>query len=345
MPLSCRCLALLSATFPVLAACYESTPTLPRPVTPDLSALPSARCHVDVAQRSLTCEAISRTTSPLPPSVLADRIVGGQDVYVKLVSSGTAYNGGTAVLSSDVTLQNLTQFSMGTTDGVSMVPVRVFVHSGPNVTSGTGTVTVLNAGTDTFLGTAQPYYAYAQTIAPFQISNAYHWEFSVPATVNTFDFTVYVSAPMTNETGPMLDRAWTGGSSAGWAVGSNWLNGLAPDASSVVAIPPDSLIAGVHSQPVLPADASVTHLRVGFASSLDLATHVLTASGNVDAVGAITNGTLMLTGPNALLGGTLNVLTIPGHARVQRLTVATGAVTVTGSLSVSSDQTLSIQLP
>jgi hypothetical protein len=339
---------LLAAALVLPAACHDLQPTSPLITAPTPGAamsekLVALQCRMEVALRSLTCATDKPSTAKA--GFLGDRVIGNQDVYIKMASSGTAYDAGTEILSSNVTLQNLSRFSMGTTDGFSITPIRVFFHQQPTVLSGTGVVTLANAdGTDTFTGSAQPYFQYNQMVAPYEISASRGWQFNVPSTVGTFNFGVYVSAPQTDEIGTLLDRVWQGASSTAWLTDANWSNGTAPDSTSTVAIPSDSLIVGAHSQPALTADATIANLRVGYGSTLDLGGHILTVDGIVDAVGPITNGTTLLASSVAVLSGTVNVLEIRGDARLQRPTVATGPVNVSGKLNVA-DQTLTINIP
>jgi hypothetical protein len=88
----------------------------------------------------------------------------------------------------------------------------------------------------------------------------------------------------------------------------------------------------------------VQHLRVGSGSVLDLGSHLLSVGGNVDARGAVTNGTVRLTSDSGIAGGTLPSVEVAGAVHLQRPTTATGAVQVTGSLTVT-DVPLSIQIP
>jgi hypothetical protein len=162
--------------------------------------------------------------------------------------------------------------------------------------------------------------------------------------VNTFVFTVYVSAPVVDENLPLLDAVWTGAVDSVWSNAGNWQGGVVPDSAGTVSIPSDSLIAGTHSQPYLTADAQITNLRVGFGSSLRLGGFTLVAWGNVDGVGAISGGTLWSRGTSTLLGGSLSATQVSGSSSLQRSTVTSGAVSVTGALAVK-DQALSISIP
>ena len=85
-------------------------------------------------------------------------------------------------------------------------------------------------------------------------------------------------------------------------------------------------------------------IRVGEASTLDLALHTLDVTGNVDAPGTITNGIVRLPGADAHIGGNLPSLEISGAATLQRATTASGAVSVTGTLTVH-ELPLSIAIP
>lgn len=140
-----------------------------------------------------------------------------------------------------------------------------------------------------------------------------------------------------------LDEEWTGTLSSDWATAGNWLSGVVPSSASGVDIPADAVLAS-HVMPVLGADAQITDLRVGLASTLYLGGYTLTSSGSVDAVGAVTNGLLRMNGTGELLAGSVNRLAIDGRVSLERPVVATGAVSVSGSLSVA-DSSLSIQIP
>jgi hypothetical protein len=97
-----------------------------------------------------------------------------------------------------VTVQNLIQQPMGTTDGTTLDPngIRVFFQSGPTVTSGSGSISVVPDGYGTFTAASQPYYQYNQVLAQNATSSARGWKFIMPSTVMSFSFVVYVSAPV-----------------------------------------------------------------------------------------------------------------------------------------------------
>ena len=198
---------------PLAAACSDRSLTLPP--TEQLPVPPGAQvmqCTVDVAARRLSC-ADAPTGGPR-----ADKIVGGQDKYVRLASFGTGYDGGTQILQSNVTVQNLLQQNIGTTDGVTVTPVQVFFMA-LNVTSGSGSVALANAdGTGTFLAANQPYYNYNEIISPYEISAARNWQFQITGSVATFSFTVAVSAPVADEGATLLDKVWTGTTSTDFSV-------------------------------------------------------------------------------------------------------------------------------
>jgi hypothetical protein len=265
-------------------------------------------------------------------------------VYVKLSSSGTTYDSGTNILSSNVVVQNLADRAMGTPDGSTVSGVSVFFNSGPTVTSGTGSVSLANAdGMATFLSSNQQYFKYSEILTPYQISQAKTWQFNVDATVVSFAFTVYVSTPLPNENDPLVDKVWTGAVDSLWSTAGNWQGGVVPDSSSVVAVPPDSLLTS-HRAPKLTANADVAYLRVGYGNTMDLGGFTLRVRGNADAVGTIANGTVWESGTGALMRGTFNAVQVTGSASLQGSMKTTGAVSVTGSLAVKN-QALSIQIP
>lgn len=300
------------------------------------------QCQADVRAGTVQCDAAAP-----PPSAAgfhAARVIGGQDRYVRLSSAGTAYDGGTEIFSSTVRVQNLTRHYLGTTDGTTMQGVQIFFHAGPAVTSGTGSVTVRNPdGTGVFTASGQPYFQYDAILAPMEMSAGRLWEFDVQSTVNTFAFVVYVSAPMVDESALLLGPVWSGGAgSSDWLAPGNW-NGGVPDSTMVATVPSDSLL-GDASHPVLGLDATVRHLRVGTGSTLDLGGWRLDVRGNVDALGAVTNGTIRLTEAEALAGGTLPAVEVVGDLFLQRAVTATGPVSVSGSLH-AGDLPLTIRIP
>jgi hypothetical protein len=193
-----------SAALAVAAACLLAACTdRPNPLAPDGKpgspaapgtpvTIAQVECTGSVPAKTVTCAA------PKPVGPDGDIVVGGQNVYVKLTSSNAAYNSGTGQFTFDVTVQNLIQQPMGTTDGMTLDPngVRIFFNSGPSMTGGTGSVSVLPDGFATFLAPGQAYYQYSQVLAQNQTSAAKTWTLIMPPTVSTFAFTVYVSAPV-----------------------------------------------------------------------------------------------------------------------------------------------------
>jgi hypothetical protein len=185
------------------AACSDRTPTeaAPAPLPEQPSVTAALRCTVDVRAGSLACADEGPRTAP----GVSAAILGGQGTYVRLTSSGTSYDSGTGILRSNVRVENLTSRTLGTIDGVNdavQEGVRVFFHAGPDVTGGTGTVAVANAdGEAAYTGAAQKYFRYAGLLTPGDTTAAREWRFSVPSTVTTFSFTVYVAAPVFGEAG------------------------------------------------------------------------------------------------------------------------------------------------
>ena len=325
---------------PLLAACADRSPTLPVDLLPPPPGMQSLQCTVSVTERRLTC------VDPASTGPRAAKLLGGQDKYVKLASSGTSYDGGTQILSSNVTVQNLLQQAIGTTDGSTVTAVQVFFAAQPTVTSGGGgsSVTVIADSLGTFTAANQPVYNYPEILSPYEISAARNWQFQITGAVNTFTFTVYVSAPMVDENAALLDAVWDGDTSTDWSTAANWQGGVVPDSASTVSIPSDSLLGPGHFLPVLTANVRMTNLRVGFGSTLGLAGFTATAYGNVDGVGTISGGTLTVAGSSVVIGGNLSATQVTGNAALQRSTKTSGAVSVTGSLSVK-DQALNISIP
>ncbi len=263
-------------------------------------------------------------------------------MFVRIATTGTSYDSGTQIFRTDLSVQNLLQQTIGTTDGFTMEGVKVFLHGGPTVTSGTGTVTMANAdGTSTFTNPDQPFYNYPQILTSYEISSQREWRFNVPVSATTFSFTLLISTTVADETAAFLDRVWKGTSGTAWSDASNWTGGV-PDSTSTVAVPVPALLPS-GNQPVLSAPVTVKNLRIGAGSSLGLGTNELTVTANLDAPGSISGGLTIMTGSASLLGGNVDALSVDGSIRLQRATRATGPVEITGSLS-ASDKPLTIAI-
>lgn len=317
-------LALLALT----AACTDQLPTIAPPTTDPAVSRTRIDCRATVSPAAVQCTVAGPSTG----SALGDRLVGGQDVYVKLASRNTAYDGGTQIFSTEVSLQNLMN--------QAMTGARVFFPGEP-VGVG-GTVTVNGTGTDFFTGPDQSYFAYPEAIGVFAMSTWRPWTFTLDAGVTSFTFSVYVEAQGVSETGPLHDATWTGAQDSAWTDAANWEDGSMPGTTSNVFIPSDSMMSG--AMPMLVGDAQVGGVRVGTGSALYLDGHRLEASGTVDATGTISGGTVAMTGAGAKVMGTLDALEVSGSVALQGATRTTGAVSVTGSLTIT-DQALSIQAP
>jgi hypothetical protein len=188
---------LMAAPAFVLAAavaCSDSAPsgTEPGRGEPRAEALQTMLCEATVATGAVRCT----PTAVNPGGGLRPVLIAGQNIYLQLASSNVAYDSGTEVFSFDVTVRNLMPEAMGTPDGTTpdVNGIRVAFHSGPTVTSGTGIATVLNAdGVGTFTGTGQPYFQYNTILDNNEVSGARTWQLGIPATANSFSFSIVVS--------------------------------------------------------------------------------------------------------------------------------------------------------
>ncbi|HEX8431013.1 MAG TPA: Ig-like domain-containing protein, partial [Longimicrobium sp.] len=196
--------AALCALLVALGACRDQ----PNPVAPE-GGTPGAPGQPGVPGRPVTVQTLdcigNRETGKVECAVArpeggaaANITVGYQGVYVTLTSSNPSYNSGTGQFTFDVTVRNLIPQKMGTTDGTTVDPggVRVFFHSGPSVTSGSGTAAVVPDGFGSFTGSGQAFYQYNQILANGVTSAPKQWTLVMPPTVTTFAFTLLVSAPV-----------------------------------------------------------------------------------------------------------------------------------------------------
>lgn len=317
----------------LVAGCSEQ-PTVPAPVPATATNIVRTHCVADVRTLTVQCgagevPALAGTLSTTsgqgfqPTQRLgAAHIFGGQGVYVNLVSSGVTYV--SQVFSFNATVQNITNLPMATSNGTTRddAGLQVFIHSGPTMTSGSGTVTVNNAtGVGTFLVSNQSYYQYGGKISgtdqgelgadgilsSTETSSAKNWQFGVPASVTSFTFDVYVSTQ----------------TSAG-AVSS-----VAPQVTSIA---PATLVPG--------ASATIT----GTSFSATPANNTVTIGGQAAAVTAASTTSLTVTVPCVLSGSQPVYVTTSGTRgaafshplAVTQRTVAVGQALVLTTSSASA---------
>lgn len=182
-------------------ACRQDGPTLARAPAP-AAPLAALTCTADARARTLSCA--NGVTGARKDMVT----LGGQNHFVRLASSGTAYDGVTDVLSSSVTVQNLLAAAIGTPDGAlpDADGVRVFFATGP-----TKGVTVGNAsGVAAFTAAGQPYFQYSGgelgsdgMLAAGETSVARTWQFQMNGAAS-FTFVVYVQAQTASQPAAFL---------------------------------------------------------------------------------------------------------------------------------------------
>lgn len=177
-----------------LAACSEGSPTAARvrqPESPAGTVIAQLECTMTVATKSLRCA---------PPRSTGARgdIIVGSSAYVQLNSRNVAYNSSTGQFTFEVAITNHIRQKIGTTDGttVASTGIRPFFLSGPTVTGGTGSISVVPDGFAAFTSAGQPYYEYDEILSDNQQSAWHTWTMIMPPTVTTFSFVLYVSAPV-----------------------------------------------------------------------------------------------------------------------------------------------------
>lgn len=183
------------AALALLAACADRSVMAPVD-SQEPTPLAALQCTADVRAQSLRCA----PAGSVPGGVSGNLILGGQGSYVRLASSGITYDG-VSLFTVDVTVQNLLGQPIGTTDGTTVDPegIKVFFFTGPS--SPDGTVEVANEdGSGMFLGSEQPFFSYVERLTTEQTSAPHEWRFTVPPSVASFTFQVYVDAPVPDET-------------------------------------------------------------------------------------------------------------------------------------------------
>lgn len=187
-------LALLLPAALLLSACTDH-PAEPSIRAPDGEVSRTrVECTVQVQSEQVSCA--------MPPAggPSANLILGGQHVYLRLISANASYAAG--VFSFDVVVQNLLSQRMGTPDGSTVYGMKVLFDAGPTATGGSGAITVANPdGYGTFTGSNQPYFHYQQILETRGTSAPKGWRMDVPNTVTTFSFSVYVETQVEAEQG------------------------------------------------------------------------------------------------------------------------------------------------
>jgi hypothetical protein len=177
------------------------------PITPSAQARERQKldCVGNVRTLQVACEEAK------PVDGVAARIIGKQDLFVRLASASPSYNSGTQIFSFTVTVQSLITLPMATTDGATRdnAGVQVFFEANPvALAPGFGTITVANAtGQGTFTNTNQDYFQYGGQLggvdqpelgadgilSPGETSSAKGWQLNMPNTVTTFSFSLVLS--------------------------------------------------------------------------------------------------------------------------------------------------------
>ena len=195
-----------------------------RPSTTPNPAVATAQqlfCRADVRAGTVSCAG--------PEAAPGQGILGNQGINVGLRSTNVSYDGGTGILSADVTVENLTGGPIGTLDGSTKSSgVSVFFVAGP-VASPTGAVTVDNpTGLGSFTGSGQPYFLYDALLTSGQVSSAINWHFLLAGGATSFTFSVLVAA---DEPAPGAVQSWLmvpGFGSISWQLMAGWgTDGLA----------------------------------------------------------------------------------------------------------------------
>lgn len=201
----------LAVALMVVEGCRES-PTSSAPATvPEVGPgfiVQGLECNGDIRALELTCT--KRVSDPRHEVFLSGDVILGTP-YVQLASDNVSYDG-SQVFQADVTVQNMIAQELGTLDGTTIASqgIRIFFHTGPSVASGSGTVTASNCdGTADYTGSNQCYHEYDEILAAGAAppptsggtSQAKTWTWDVESSVETFEFTVYVWAPIRYENG------------------------------------------------------------------------------------------------------------------------------------------------
>jgi|GEM_PF-897795 len=155
-------------------------------------------CTASRVQKTVTC---GSNTPRSNSGVRATEVIltGPNGRYVTVNSSNVNWDPGTQDFTFNVTIQNEIPQPLGTADTTgALAPdpagVRLFFSRQPTVLEGTGAIAIDNAdGSAVYLENLSPYYQYNTVLEQDETSPSKTWQFSVPPTVDLFDFILYVS--------------------------------------------------------------------------------------------------------------------------------------------------------
>jgi hypothetical protein len=206
--------ALMTTLVLVAAACSDQSITSSvKPVTP---AAPAPQGNTVGMLRGTVREDGTVVLESLDPSIqvgdtnTSDAIYGNQNVTAKVTASNFTLTNtnGTKTWKFTLAVHNLLNYPVGSVDGSATpydtVGVFVFFPTAPSVVSPANcgcAVNVLNTqGAASFSGINQKYYWYhdrlsAKGLAGDSTTNNPTWTFTAPSAVNSFRFTVLLSAP------------------------------------------------------------------------------------------------------------------------------------------------------
>jgi hypothetical protein len=200
----------------VLAAAACSDRSITSSVTPATPVTPAPQASTVGMLRGTVREDGTVVLESLDPSIqvgdsnTSGAIYGNQNVTAKVTASNFSLSNvaGTKTWKFTIAVHNLLNYPVGSIDGSATpydtVGVFVFFPTAPSVVSPANsgsTVNVLNTqGAASFSGINQKYYWYrdrlsAKGLAGDSTRNNPTWTFTAPSTVNSFRFTVLLSAP------------------------------------------------------------------------------------------------------------------------------------------------------
>lgn len=201
----------------VSAACGDlGTGAAPDPAQGPVTFRAELQCTAQTSPARLTCD-----DGPGGSGPRRSLIVGGQDVYVRMISAGAGYNPSDSLFSVNVSVQNLMAQAFGTPDGTTDTELRVFFSSPPTAVPGPGSVSVHNHdGEDFFTEAQQPFFTYPGVLYPGVESESRPWRFKMDPEVTRFVFKVLVQGQVPHEQSLLLFRPQL------QADGGGYLNGL-----------------------------------------------------------------------------------------------------------------------